>query len=89
MIVILVLVGSLLTQVKIFCATRSIWGGLLIAILLYWVLIANFLVFLELPHNAIPFWTLLGMSAAYADRLKSRPSLGERALPGAMMMEQQ
>jgi uncharacterized membrane protein len=48
----------------------SVWGGLLMAILVYWVTISNFLVFFELPYNAIPFWSFLGMVWAYAQTLE-------------------
>jgi len=39
---------------------------LLAAILLNWMVAANFLLILELPYTAIPFWTLAGMAWAYA-----------------------
>ena len=51
---------------------KSVWGGLLLASLFYWIGLANFLVVLEFPYNAIPFWTLLGMTWAYAENLEKR-----------------
>lgn len=35
------------------------------SLLIYWLVLANFEVILELPYFAIPFWTLLGLSYAY------------------------
>lgn len=51
---------------------KSVWGGLLLASLFYWIGLANFLVVLEFPYNAIPFWALLGMTWAYAENLERR-----------------
>jgi len=53
-----------------FLRQRSVWGGLLLTALIYWGTITNFLVFLEFPYNAIPFWTLFGMTWAYANSLE-------------------
>lgn len=58
-----------------FMRVRSIWGGLLITILVYWVTISNFLVFFELPYNAIPFWGLLGMTFAYLRSLEKQTKI--------------
>jgi len=44
---------------------KSITGVLLCGILINWLVSANFLVFLELPYNAVLFWTLFGMTFAY------------------------
>ncbi len=44
---------------------RSMEGLLLLSILIYWLVLSNFLVVLELPYQAIPFWTLFGMIFAY------------------------
>lgn len=52
--------------IKDFARAKSVVGGLLIGIFIYWLTIANFLVFLEFPYNAIPFWSLFGMTLAYA-----------------------
>ena len=40
-------------------------GPFLIAVLVYWLVVANFLVTLELPFFAIPFWSLMGLTWAY------------------------
>ncbi|HLD69861.1 MAG TPA: O-antigen ligase family protein, partial [Candidatus Omnitrophota bacterium] len=61
---------------KDFGRLRIFSGGLLVASLVYWIVISNFLVYLEVPHTAIPFWSLLGVVCAYwKDRLRERPAL--------------
>jgi hypothetical protein len=51
---------------KRFLAMQS-WTGLILAsVVVYWLVISSFLVILELPYTAIPFWTLFGMSLRYA-----------------------
>ena len=57
---------TLWRAIKDFARAKSVVGGLLIGIFIYWLTIANFLVFLEFPYNAIPFWSLFGMTLAYA-----------------------
>ena len=47
---------------------RDIKGVLLSSALLYWLILANFVVLLELPYFAIPFWSLYGLWVAYADK---------------------
>ncbi len=59
-----------------FIRFRSLEGLLLCAILLYWLVVAAFSVTLELPYQAIPFWSLWGAAAAYSFRVKSG-NLGE------------
>lgn len=61
---------------KNFLRYKSFRGGLLVAALVYWLTISNFLVFLELPHTAIPFWSLFGLTFAYFRQniLTVRPS---------------
>ncbi len=49
---------------------RSLVGVLLASLLIYWLTIANFLVFLELPYNAIPFWSVFGIVLAYIHHQK-------------------
>lgn len=66
---VLALVYAFINLTQRFLRHRSIWGGLLLTALVYWAMITNFLVFLEFPYNAIPFWTLLGMTWAYAGQL--------------------
>ena len=66
---VLIVGGIFLTFVrlcKIFIAKRSFTGILLLSILIYWMVMANFLVILELPYNAVLFWMILGMTYAYA-----------------------
>ena len=58
--IILVRLGSL------FFRTRSAVGILLASVLVYWMVIASFLVFLEIPYYAVPFWLFLGMVIAYS-----------------------
>jgi hypothetical protein len=50
---------------------RSIIGILLSGILINWFIAANFLEILTLPYNAIPFWSLFGMTYAYLNRKDS------------------
>ena len=57
-----------------FIAYHSVSGILLLSVLLYWMVMANFLLIFELPYNAILFWTLFGMSFAYAQSLKKPES---------------
>jgi len=45
-------------------------GILLCGVLIHWLVTANFLVILELPYNAIPFWSLFGMTFAYLKSLE-------------------
>ncbi|MBN3040111.1 MAG: O-antigen ligase family protein [Candidatus Omnitrophica bacterium] len=49
---------------------KSLNIGFLFAALLSWLVIGNFLVILELPYNAICFWSLLGMTLAYINGKK-------------------
>jgi len=50
---------------------KSISGVLLCGILINWLAAANFLVILELPYNAILFWSLFGLSYAYLFKTKA------------------
>lgn len=43
-------------------------GLILVAALTYWIVAANFMVILELPFFAIPFWSLFGITLAYAQK---------------------
>ncbi len=49
---------------------RSIKGLFLSSMIVYMVVVSLFLVILELPHNAIPFWSLFGITLAYSLNLK-------------------
>jgi len=44
---------------------KSITGILLCGILINWLVATSFLVFLELPYNAVLFWSFFGMTFAY------------------------
>ena len=55
----------LFIMTKEFIQRRSINGLLLVSIPVYWMVLSGFLVVLELPYQAIPFWTLWGMILAY------------------------
>ncbi len=54
---------------KEFLQRKSVTGILLCGALISWLAMANFLVILELPYNAIPFWSLFGMTFAYSRHL--------------------
>ncbi len=56
---------------KQFIAVKSLTGICFTSILIYWLTISNFLVVLELPHYAIPFWSLYGITLAYYRSLKT------------------
>jgi len=56
---------TLFSMVKKFVKRKSLKGLLLSSILVYWLVLSSFLVVLELPYQAIPFWTLFGMVIAY------------------------
>jgi len=49
---------------------RSLIGILLCAIIVNWLVAANFLLILELPYTAIPIWTIYGVTFAYISKLK-------------------
>ena len=68
-LVLFYLIGQLIIK---FLSIRSIPGILLMSIFVYWMTIANFLVFLEFPYNAILFWGLLGMTIAFCEREEKR-----------------
>ena len=64
-LIIAVMWGLFIKITKIFIIDRNIKGILLSSCLLYWLLISNFMVILELPYHAIPFWCLFGMTLRY------------------------
>lgn len=66
------LVSLLVYLIRGFIRLKCLPGIFLMTIFVYWMTIANFLVFLEFPYNAIHFWGLLGMTLAfYRDQLKA------------------
>ncbi len=67
---IIAVVGLFIKMVVAFIRTRNIKGIFLTSVLLYWMTVSNFMVILELPHWAIPFWCLFGMVYKYKDGLK-------------------
>jgi hypothetical protein len=56
----------------IFASARSFIGACLVSALVFGLVAANFLVFLELPYTAIPFWMVFGVAMAYAHHLRER-----------------
>ncbi len=44
---------------------RSFKNIILLSLVVYWMVAANFVLFLEFPYQAIPFWSYLGMLCAY------------------------
>lgn len=66
LLVILSLLGTLAYLTQIFVRRKDVSGVLLISVLVYWCLLAMFSVTLELPYYAILFWSLLGLTMAYA-----------------------
>ncbi|MDE2223074.1 MAG: hypothetical protein KGK03_08395 [Candidatus Omnitrophica bacterium] len=55
-----------------FIAARSVPGILLSGTIIYGLIAANFLLILELPYYAIPFWSLFGLTLAYRRNLLPR-----------------
>ncbi|NTV30113.1 MAG: hypothetical protein HGA80_08550 [Candidatus Omnitrophica bacterium] len=55
---------------------QSFEGIMLCAVLLNWMISANFFLIFELPYTAIPFWSLMGITAKYRSFL--RKSLREK-----------
>jgi hypothetical protein len=50
------------------------WTGILLcAILLNWMVAANFFLIFELPYTAIPVWTILGITLKHRALLKNLP----------------
>lgn len=49
---------------------KSVDGVLLSGALISWLIAANFLVILELPYNAIPFWSLSGIAIVCLKKIK-------------------
>jgi hypothetical protein len=60
-----------LKMIKNSIRQRSVTGTLLCAILVNWLVMANFAVILELPYSAIPFWSLFGMTFAHLSKLQN------------------
>ncbi|MDO8527074.1 MAG: O-antigen ligase family protein [Deltaproteobacteria bacterium] len=56
---------SILMLARDFVRMQSVAGLLFLTILVYWICIANFLSFLEVPYTAVPFWVLYGVVWKY------------------------
>lgn len=59
-----------INTVKTFIGYRNTKGVLLSSVLLYWLIVANSAVVLELPYFAIPFWSLFGLTLKYSQMIK-------------------
>lgn len=70
LIIIGFIIYSIVIMTRVFLRARSWRGGLLISFLIYWIVMAQFGVILELPYNAIVFWTLFGITWVYHGQLK-------------------
>ena len=68
LILIISLFMVVINLIKRFIALRSLTGIFIMATFVYWMTIMTFLVFLEFPYNAIPLWSLLGMTLAFCER---------------------
>ena len=55
-----------------FYRMKSVEGRFLVGALIYWLILSNFLVILELPYNAVLFWSLFGLTWAYRDQLQAK-----------------
>ncbi len=64
-LLILAVWGGFICMVRKFLAHRNLKGILLCTLLLYWLIVANFEVILELPYFAIPFWSIYGTVLRY------------------------
>ena len=71
-LLIMAMMSVVIYMTKIFIRLRSKDGIILVSVFIYWMMASNFLVILELPHYAIPFWTLFGMVWAYGHALTQR-----------------
>ncbi len=59
--------GSLLFAIRKFFMEKNFWGMILLSPLVYWMVVANFVLFLEFPYQAIPFWSYFGMLMAHVN----------------------
>jgi hypothetical protein len=70
--IIVFILGSLAVMTRIFLARGSLQGALLVSLLIYWVIIAQFGVVLEFPYYAIPFWSVFGAAFYFARQLEKK-----------------
>ncbi len=69
--------GMVIKMIIAFCRKSSVPGLLLCGILINWLVAANFLLILELPYTAIPFWSLFGLTLAYYKKNNEPNPLGQ------------
>lgn len=74
-LLILTLFAGLLRLIILAFRFRSVTAVLLISILIYWFIMAFFLIILEVPYTAIPIWTLFGCIIAYLNEKKNSLTL--------------
>ena len=74
---ILAIIWLIVGLTKDFLHARSWRGGLLISGLISWIIMAQFGVILELPYNAIPFWSMFGFALAYREKLQAAQGQGK------------
>lgn len=72
------IMGMWIYMVRVFVASRAFEGILLCSVLIYWLVVSFFSVTLELPYQAIPFWSLWGLAWAYCFSEKKRISVIDR-----------
>ena len=68
---ILTILGMLIRMIGKSIKLKSFTGILLCGVFINWLAAANFLVILELPYNAIPFWSLFGITFAHLNNIKN------------------
>jgi hypothetical protein len=67
-VLISVMLSLFITMVFRFLKRHDAAGIFLCSILIYWMVLSNFEVILELPYFAIPFWSLFGATFAYCNK---------------------
>ena len=61
-----------------FLNKESFKGIFLVSIIVSWLISAFFMIILEMPYFAIPFWSFFGFVCFYEDKLKSSAELYEK-----------
>lgn len=64
-LLVLLILGMIVYLSWFFVRVVSVDGVLLLSSLIYWLVVASFLVVWELPYQAIPYWSLWGLTLAY------------------------
>jgi len=62
---ILIIFSLLLKAINKSIRVKSVSGVLILGVIVNWLVASGFMVILELPYTAIPFWSLFGISQAY------------------------